>query len=130
MGSRRVAGSLGRIWVPASSVQTATTDIATITMPATAYAGAGYLPIRFFAYGASTSLTLATVDLRTAAGGGGSAIISAQPLSALTGGSLMVALTLALATTIQTATTLTIRCVTGQAAPATCKFGLEYLVAP
>lgn len=124
------AGYHGFLWVPAQSVQTGATDIATITIPSSATSGAGYLPLRFWAYSASTSLTLATVDLRTASGGGGSAIVSAQALIGLTGSTLAASLALALSTTIQTAGILTVRCVTGQGSAATCKFGLEYLVLP
>ena len=62
-----------------------------------------YRVTRLTALNASTSLTLATLDLRTAAAGAGSAIVAAQALAALTGAGLLLDATLALTTTIHTA---------------------------
>lgn len=84
-----------------------------------------YIVRRFTGNNASVSLTLATVDLRTAAGGAGTAIISAGALTALTGASKFIDLTLAVTGDTQTAPTLTIRNVTPQGAAVTADFTLE-----
>ena len=121
------SSSLQRLWVPAVSVQTSTTDVATITVPAALYAGAGYLPVRFFAYGASVSMTLATVSLFTGAGGTGSAVVVAQALLSLTTSSVMASLTVALPNGILSSGSLFVRTITGQGTAATCKFCIELL---
>jgi hypothetical protein len=76
-------------------------------------------------FDASTSLTLATVDLRDAAAGAGNAIVAAQALAALTAANLFLDATLAI-TSQQSAATLFLRNVTAQGAPATISAVLNY----
>lgn len=106
----------------AVSVNAAATDVASFTgLPAK------YRVIRLMAYDASVSLTLATVDLRTATGGAGTAIVAAGVLSTLTAATKFVDLTLAVAADYQTVSTLTVRNVTAQGSAATVSFLLQYI---
>ncbi len=116
------AGSLRRYKVTGVTLNSVTTDIATFTgLPAK------YRVTRLMGYDASTSLTLATVDLRTAAAGAGTAIVSAGVLSALTGSSKFVDVTLAVTADYQTSATLTLRNVTPQGGAATASFIVEIM---
>lgn len=74
---------------------------------------------RLTVYDASTNLTLATLDLRTAAAGAGSAVVAAYALAGLTAPTKMADATLAIASDYQTVTSLILRNVTAQGAPAT-----------
>lgn len=104
------------------NVNSAATDVGSFTnLPAK------YRVVRCQPFDASINLTTATYDLRTATGGGGTAIVAAQALSALTAASKFVDSTLAVTADYQTASTLTIRNVTAQGAPATCSFLLDVL---
>jgi hypothetical protein len=104
------------------NVNSAATDVGSFTnLPAK------YRVVRSQPFDASINLTTATYDLRTATGGGGTAIVAAQALSALTAASKFVDSTLAVTADYQTASTLTIRNVTAQGAAATCSFLLEIL---
>lgn len=86
---------------------------------------ASYVVRRLTALNGSTSLTLATLDLRTAAAGAGTAIAATAALAAITGAAIAADVTLAITTGIQTASSLVARVVTGQGAPATCDLILE-----
>lgn len=103
-------------------VNSAATDVAT-------FAGlpAKYRVIRLCGFDASINLTTATVDLRTAAAGGGTAIVSAQALSGLTAAAKFADLTLAVTADYQTATSLIVRNVTAQGAAATASFLLDII---
>jgi hypothetical protein len=106
------------------NVNSAATDVGTFSnLPAK------YRVIRLEAFDASVSLTTATADLRTAAGGGGTALVAAAGMAACTAAAKFSDLTLAaIATTdYQTAATLTVRNVTAQGAPATVSFLLEVI---
>jgi hypothetical protein len=104
----------------AQNVNQTLTDLGSFTgLPAS------YRVRRLIALNGSISLTLATVDLRTAAAGAGTAIVAAQALSPITGAGLAIDLTLAVTTGIQTASSLVMRAVTAQGAAATCDFLLE-----
>lgn len=116
------ASSLRRIKITGINLNSATTDVGTFSgLPAK------YRVMRLTGYDTSTSLTLATVDLRTATGGGGTAIVSAGVLSALTAATKFVDITLAVTADYQTASTLTLRNVTAQGGAATASFLLEYM---
>jgi hypothetical protein len=86
---------------------------------------AAYRVRRLTVLNASTSLTLATLDLRTAAAGAGVAIVAAQALATLTGSGLAFDATLAVTTGIQTVASLIPRVVTSQGGAATCDLILE-----
>lgn len=86
-----------------------------------------YRVISLTGYDASASLTLATVDLRTATGGAGTAIISAGVLSGMTTATKFVDITLAVTADYQTVSTLTLRNVTAQGSAATASFMLSIL---
>jgi len=102
------------------NVNQATTDLGSFTgLPAS------YLVRRLTALNGSISLTTATVDLRTAAGGAGVAIASAAALSAITAAGLTADLALAVTNGIQSVASLVLRNVTPQGAAATCDFILE-----
>lgn len=88
---------------------------------------AKYLVLGLRGFDASISLTTATIDLRTAAAGAGTALVSAQALAALTAASKVASLTLAVTDTYQTAATLYVRNVTAQGAAATVSLVLEIL---
>lgn len=106
----------------AVNVNSANTDVGTFTgLPSK------YLVLSLRGFDASVSLTTATLDLRTASGGGGTAIVSAQALSALTAAAKVAALTLAVTADYQTAATLYARNVTAQGAAATLSLLLEFL---
>ena len=104
------------------NVNAAATDIGTFTGLPTKYR-----VIRCALFDASASLTLATVDLRTAAGGAGTALVAAFAAIALTASTKFVDATLAaIATTdYQNNSSLVLRCVTAQGAAATISAMLE-----
>jgi hypothetical protein len=79
---------------------------------------------------ASATPTLSTVSLRTATGGGGTAIVSAQALSTLSATTTFVDSTLAVTTTAQTASTLTLRAVAAAGGAATVDATLEITPLP
>lgn len=116
------AGSLRRYKLTGMNLNAALTDIGSFTGLPTKYR-----VMRLFGYDASTSLTLATVDLRTAAAGAGTAIVSAGVLSALTGATKFVDITLSVTGDYQTVATLTLRNVTAQGGAATASFQLEIM---
>lgn len=104
------------------NVNSAATDVGTFSnLPAK------YRVVRLQPFDASISLTTATVDLRTATGGGGTAIVSAQALSPCTAATKFTDLTLAVTADYQTTGTLTVRNVTAQGSAATCSFLLQIL---
>lgn len=116
------AGSLRRYFVTGVNLNSALTDVASFTgLPAK------YRVMRLTGYDASISLTLATVDLRTAAAGGGTAIVSAAVVSALTAATKFVDVVLTVTADYQTASTLTLRNVTAQGGAATASFLLEIM---
>lgn len=84
-----------------------------------------YIVRRFTWENCSATPTLATVDLRTAAAGGGTAIVSAQALAALSASTTFLDSTLAVVATVQTASTLTIRGVAAAGGASTCDASLE-----
>lgn len=107
------------------SLNSAATDVGTFTgLPAK------YIVRRLTVTNASTSLTLATVSLHTTTGGGGTAIVSIQALSGLTGSGKFVDLTLAVTTDTQTASSLVLRNITAQGSAATADAYLEILPLP
>ncbi len=104
------------------NLNSAATDTGTFTgMPSK------YRIIRLTGYDASTSLTTATFDLRTAAAGAGTALVAAFAPTALTAAAKYVDATLAavVGTDYQTAGTLYLRNVTAQGGTATASFLLE-----
>lgn len=104
------------------NVNSANTDVGTfLNMPSK------YRVVRLTLYDASTSLTTATIDLRTTTGGGGTAIVSAFAPTALTAASKFADATLAVTADYQTAATLTFRNVAAQGATATVSALLEYM---
>lgn len=105
------------------NLNSAVTDVATLTLPAS------YVIIALRLYAASTSLTTATLDLRTAAGGAGTALASAASLSGATTAAKVISVALqAVATTDSlTTTTLYLRNVTAQGGAATATIELEIL---
>jgi hypothetical protein len=113
-----------RLVLTGINLNSALTDVGTFTIPA---ATTKYRVVRLMGYDASVSLTLATVDLRTATGGGGTAIVNAGVLSALTAATAFSDVTLAVTAVYQTAATLTLRNVTAQGAAATASFLLELI---
>ncbi len=116
------AGSLRRYKVTAINLNSALTDVGSFTgLPAK------YRVMRLMGYDASTSLTLATLDLRTATGGAGTAVVSAYALSGLTAGTKFADATLAVTADYQTVSTLTLRNVTAQGGAATASFLLEIM---
>ena len=116
------AASLRRLFVTGVSLNSALTDVGSFTgLPAK------YRVVRLMGYDASVSLTLATLDLRTATGGGGTAIVAAYAMAGLTAASKFVDATLAVTADYQTAATLTLRNVTAQGSAATATFCLEIM---
>lgn len=115
-----VAGDLPLIYRSKTlNVNQVTTDIGTFTsLPAR------YVVRRFTVDNCSATPTLSTVDLRTAAAGGGTAVVSAAALSSLSASTTLVDTTLAVTTSVQTASTLTIRSVAAAGGAATCDFTL------
>lgn len=104
----------------ALNVNQVTTDIGSFTnLPAR------YIVRRFSADNASATPTLSTIDLRTATAGGGTAIVSAMALSPLSATTMFADATLAVTTSAQTASTLTIRSVAAAGGAATVDFTLE-----
>lgn len=83
--------------------------------------------MRITVFEASANLTLATIDVRTATGGGGTALVSAFSMATLTATTKYVDATLAAAgtTDYQTTTILTVRNVTAQGGAATVSILLE-----
>lgn len=105
---------------PSLNINQTATDIGSFTgLPAR------YIVRRFTVENASAVPTLSTIDLRTATGGGGSAVVSAQAMSGLASSSAFLDATIAIAGTVQTASTLTIRSVAAAGAPCTADFTLE-----
>lgn len=84
-----------------------------------------YAVRRLTLFDASTSLTLATLDLRTAAAGAGNAVVAAFALAALTAASKFIDATLAITADYQTAASLIVRAVTAQGGAATVSAVLE-----
>lgn len=106
----------------AVNLNSAATDVGTFTgLPSK------YRILRLTVYDASTSLTTATFDLRTASAGGGTALVSAFAPTACTAAAKYVDATLAavVGTDYQTAGTLYVRNVTAQGGAATASFLLE-----
>lgn len=104
------------------NVNSAATDVGTFSgLPAK------YRVLRLTPFDASISLTTATVDLRTATGGGGTAIVAAQALSPCTAATKFADLTLAVTADYQTVGSLTVRNVTAQGAAATVSFILQIM---
>jgi hypothetical protein len=102
------------------NVNNANTDINTFSgLPSK------YRVVKLTAYDASIDLTTATVSLRTASGGGGTAIVNAQALSGCSATTKFADLTLAVTADYQTSSSLTLRNDTAQGAAATCSFCLE-----
>lgn len=113
--------------IPSVSLNSANTDVATITgLPSK------YIVRRFTVDNASTSLAIsaATVDLRTAASGAGTAIVSGQLVTALTGATKFADMTLAVTADTQTAATLYIRCVLAHGGAATVDMTIEVTPLP
>jgi len=103
------------------NVNQANTDIGTFTgLPPR------YIVRKLYFNNASAAPTLATVDLRTAAAGAGSAIVSAQVLSTLSSAGVVLDSTLAL-TTAQTAPSLVVRAVAAAGGAATVDAALEII---
>lgn len=103
-------------------VNSAGADVGTFTgLPAK------YIIRKLTAFDASTGLTLAAIDLRTASGGGGTTLVNGFVLSALTGATSYVDCTLATAaaTTYQTGTSLFVRNTIAQGGAATISLCLE-----
>jgi len=106
-GSTIVAGSYPQIFkLTGLNVNQVNTDIGTFTgLPSL------YIVRRLTFYNASATPTLSTVDLRTATGGGGSAIVAAQVLASLSTAATLVDSALAITTSTQSASSLTVRAV-------------------
>ena len=122
---RAMAGQLRHFTASAITVNSANTDVTTFTgLPAK------YRVVKLTAYDASISLTTATISLRTAAAGGGTALVNAYALSPLTASTKFADATLAVTDTYQTAGTLYLRNVAAQGAAATCSFVLELIELP
>ncbi len=104
------------------NVNSLNTDVGTFSgLPAK------YIIRRLTAFDASTGLTLAAIDLRTAPGGGGTTLVNGFVLSALTGATSYVDCTLATAaaTTYQAAASLFVRNTIAQGGAATITLELE-----
>lgn len=107
------------------SVNSANTDVGSFTgLPAK------YIVRRLTFDNASGTPTLATISLRTAASGGGSAIVSGQALAALNGATVFLDSTLAITTNTQTASTLYLRNVVAAGGAMTCDATLEIVPLP
>ncbi len=116
------AGSLRRYKLTGINLNSALTDVGTFSgLPAK------YRVMRLVGFDTSTSLTLATVDLRTAASGAGTAIVAAYALSGLSAASKFADATLAVTADYQTVASLILRNVTAQGGAATASFILEIM---
>lgn len=104
----------------ALNVNQANTDIGTFTGLPTLY-----IVRRLTFNNASATPTLATVALRTAAAGAGTAIVTAQALSTLSAASTFVDSTLAVTTATQNSATLVLRAVAAAGVAATVDATLE-----
>lgn len=102
----------GSLQIPVSALDAAATGDTPVSIPF-----ARYMVRRVTVYDPSANLaaTTAALSLRDAAAGAGTAIVSAQALTALTGGSVLLDATLALASLVLTAATLYLRIVQGVA---------------
>src|SRR6185369_5688708 len=106
--SNGAVGTLGsrtrQLILTGINLNSALTDVGTFSgLPAK------YRVTRLMGFDASTNLTLATVDLRTAASGSGTAIVAAYALSGLSAASKFADATLAVTADYQTAATLILR---------------------
>lgn len=101
----------GSLQIPVAAFSAAVTGDVAVSIPF-----ASYVVRRVTLYGASVNLATssATVDLRTASAGGGSAIVSAQVVTGLTAATVIVDPAIAIGT-IQTAAVLFLRIVQGVA---------------
>jgi hypothetical protein len=86
---------------------------------------AKYIVRRFTVDNCSATPTSSTVSLRTAIGGGGTAIVNAAALATLTATTTFLDTSLAVTTATQSTATLTIRSVAAAGGAATCDFTLE-----
>lgn len=84
-----------------------------------------YIVRRLTFENASGTPTLSTVALRTASGGGGTAIVTAQALSTLSASTTLVDSALAVTTTVQTSQTLYLRDVAAAGSAMTADAALE-----
>lgn len=112
----------GAVQIPIGPFDIGTTGDTTVAVPFASYAVR-----RLTLYGASANLaaTTALVSLRTAAGGGGTGIVSGQAPAALTAADVILDATLAV-TTSQTAASLFLRIVQGLTPVAgTCRAVVE-----
>lgn len=87
---------------------------------------AKYRIVALYAYDATATPVLATAGLFTATGGGGTTLVTAATMTALTAASKILSMTLAAATgtDYQTASTLFLRNVVAQGTALTVKFAL------
>jgi hypothetical protein len=109
----------------AISVNSANTDVGTFTgLPSK------YIVRRLTFDNASGTPTLATISLRTAASGSGSAIVSGQALAGLSSTAIFLDSTLAISTNTQTANTLYLRNVVAAGSGITCDATLEIMPLP
>lgn len=116
------SASLRRYFITGVNLNSATTDVGTFSV-----LPAKYRVTRLTGYDASTNLTLATLDLRTATAGAGTAIVAAYALTGLSAASKFIDATLAVTADYQTAASLILRNVTPQGGAATASFCLEIL---
>ncbi len=108
--------------VPNINVNSANTDVATFTgLPSK------YILRRIVVHTPSAAVTTATIDVRTAAGGGGTALVAAFNLSGLTTTASFVDATPTPTTTstVRTETSLIIRNVTAEGSARTVSITLE-----
>lgn len=106
------------------TINSAGTDVATFTgLPAK------YLVTGFRVFDSSVNLgsSSATVGVFTATGGGGTTIVTAAVLTALTAAAKVLGMTIAVTTNYQTAATLYVRNVIAHGSPATVSVQLEIL---
>ncbi len=107
------------IFALAVDLNTANTDIFVFSgLPAK------WRAFRFTGYGASVSLTTATIGLYSASGGGGSAVIAPSGLTALTASTKFTDVAFSIGD-VHTETTLYLRNVVAQGSAATANFRLE-----
>lgn len=109
MSGTAIGEHSGSLQIPVAAFDAATTGDTAVAVPFNSY-----VVRRLTLYGASANFaaSTATVDLRTAGGGGGSAIVSAAPITGLIAAGIVVDPSLAL-TTAQSAGTLYLRVVQG-----------------
>lgn len=124
--SNGTVGGLGsrtrQLIITGINLNSALTDVGTFSgLPSK------YRVMRLMGFDASTNLTLATVDLRTTTGGGGTAIVAAYALSGLSAAAKFADATLAVTADYQTVASLTLRNVTAQGGAATASFLLEIM---